>query len=117
MLMRSFEKVNSTVNAIEKMEVARAGVGNEKWASHKEEVEMQNEHFASALEACLKSEDLTAERFRVDGKIAALKLDLESLSGDQLRTLRTLMGNEVTFTRCLQRENRILACSHKQISR
>jgi hypothetical protein len=108
LLLRSFEKVNLTVDTIEKIEHARAGVEREKWRTHQEEMKMMSERFESALEYCLKSEDLKAERARVDGKVAALKLDLEALSADQLRSLRMLMGNEVVSHKRARRSRRAL---------
>jgi len=70
-----------------------------QWHAHTVSVDLQTEKFEAALGACLMSEDLVSERARVDGRITALKLDLESLSADQMRNLRSLMGLEVHKTR------------------
>jgi hypothetical protein len=56
-------------------------------------VKMESEKVESALSSCLHSKDLVAERIRVDARITSLKYDLESLSEDQMRNLRSVMGN------------------------
>ena len=80
---------------IARQEKIREKASNERWAAFAEVSDHHTEAMENALHNCLHSNDLVAERARADGRVTALKMDIESLSADQMRNLKSMMGAQV----------------------
>jgi prefoldin subunit 5 len=92
----SLSAVSSMATELTSLLQERGDVEQQKWRAHEHSMQLKDEKISSEISACLRPDDMEKERARVDGRMNALRTDLEAEGAEKMHTLHDELSKEIS---------------------